>query len=81
VYNCCASEPTPWQWISPEETLEGLKKSAVYVTKWIAGGDKKLGMLVLKIIVPAVNVRHKLRIVKTMKLRRATGMVNRVRLV
>jgi hypothetical protein len=45
------------------------------------GGDKNFGMLVLKIIVSAVNVRHKPGIVKTMKLRQVTGMVNRVRLV
>jgi hypothetical protein len=45
------------------------------------GGKKTLGMLVIKTIVSAVNVRHKLGIIKTIKLRQATGTVNKVRLV
>jgi hypothetical protein len=65
----------PWQQISPELMVRRLK-TVIHLMMWMERLRKKLGIL-------AVNMRYedKMGIVKTVKPREMTGMVNTMRLV
>lgn len=77
VWNNCASGSKSCQKISPWKRQSILKSNA-YLMEWIEGRIKNLGMLVVGMIEWAVNVRQKMRIVKTLSLRKILRIVNTV---